>query len=97
MAEIEITLHGHYTARCACYGRSVTRKKHGVVDTLCRELLAAGASPDAEVIVTRNGTRCFNPATVGQWAKRRLVENDETGFRSMRYKPYDVSLDASDG
>ena len=86
MKPIEITLHGNFEARCDEYGLRTVRKRHGVIDVLCRDLLAAGASPDRATNVTRDGTRCFQDRTVGQWAGRRLTEHDVTGFHQQKWK-----------
>ena len=85
--KITITLHGNFEARCPAYGLRTERKKHGVVDSLCRELLAAGASPKHVANIVRDGTKCFEDATIGQWASRRLTEHDRTGFNQRAWKP----------
>jgi len=82
---IEITLHGNFEARCPAYGLRTVRKRHGVVDTLCRAIIDAGGSPGEKVEVFRDGTRVFKSRSLGDWAKWRLTEHDVHGFSIRKW------------
>lgn len=85
---VEVVLKGHFTVECPEHGIEVTRGKHGVVDVMARELIAAGVSEDEPLVVRRGNTVCFDVVPVGVWAKRRLLEHDDTGFEVVRFRPF---------
>lgn len=85
---VEVVLKGHYTVECAEHGIEVTRKQHGVVDIMARELIAAGVSEDEPLVIKRGDTVCFDVVPVGVWAKRRLLEPDDRGFEVAKFKPF---------
>ena len=77
---MKVYLTGSFEAT-AENGVKVKRKRHGVVDVLARELLAAGECPSKLLEVFRGDTKVFEDRTIGEWASRRLLENDKTGFQ----------------
>lgn len=77
---IRIELTGSNTATCPEMGLTVTRSKHGVIDALARQMIAAGANENEMIEVYRGATRCFSARPIGDWTKHRLTENDDRGF-----------------
>ncbi|MCP4410204.1 MAG: hypothetical protein GY807_21165 [Gammaproteobacteria bacterium] len=92
---IEITLHGSFEARCPVYGLRVVRKRHGVVDTMCRAIIDAGGSPEQQIEVFRDGTKVFENRSLGEWAKWRLTESDANGFNIRKWKANELFGDKS--
>lgn len=99
---LTIQLLGSTTAVCGNF--SVTSSKKDPVAPLCRKLIDLGnVSPDAPVVVMRDGKMAFNPSTLGAWAEHNVVDSDSRGlmrrcwsrFRGSEVRPsHDMPLEA---
>ena len=79
LAQIAARLTGSH--RCEAFG--IVATGHAPVLMLCRELLAAGVYPDAELTVYRNGVLSLRIQSI-RAAARLTVEDGETGIPRFR-------------
>lgn len=81
-----VELIGHNSARLGDI--SFTHNRKGVVAPLLRRAMKLGlVEEDDPVIVVRNGTTVFTPATVKDYVEYTYVEND-AGIKRIKYVPY---------
>lgn len=76
-----------HIAACPSMGTEYRASQHGVVDSLARKLIEAGADPNEMAIVTRDDKRISKTTwPLSKWARLRLTENDDEGFKWRRYE-----------
>ena len=79
LAQIAARLTGSH--RCEALG--IVATGHAPVLALCRQLLAAGIDPDAELVVYRNGVLSLRIQSI-RTATRLTIEDGETGIPRFR-------------
>lgn len=82
---INIELSGCETATCGDI--SVTHRV-SPIGKLARKLIDTGLNRGDIVSIYRDGTKCFNDATLGFWAGVTTIENDRTSIRRAAYVPF---------
>ena len=88
---ITVTLTGTDTATC----RDITIKGRGgksPMNKLARTLISNGADPEAETIVKRGDTVCFDPLPLRWWADHIAQEGDRSSVRFVKYQPMPKEL-----
>ncbi|WP_342070966.1 hypothetical protein [Yoonia algicola] len=74
-------------------GLSSTSKAGSICD-LARQLINAGHDPEALAMIYRDGTLCFKPSKLKNWAKLAVSEETQRSVAFIKWKPFPEALAA---
>ncbi len=94
---IEVTLTGSGVASAEGITVDYEKRARGApICDLARKLVDAGHDPKRLLSITRNGTLCFEPATLGRWAGLTISESDNND-RPVRFRKWEPWVNGSAG